>query len=112
MATSYKTPGVYIEEISKFPPSIAAVETAIPVFIGYTQAASKGGEDLNLKPTRITSLLDYETYFGGPELEGDSITVTIDEITDGAGKVLERSVNGAIAAPSPHNMFYSLQAYY
>ena len=33
----YKTPGVYIEEIPKFPPSIAAVETAIPAFIGYTE---------------------------------------------------------------------------
>ena len=39
MATSYKTPGVYIEEISKFPPSVAEVETAIPVFIGYTEKA-------------------------------------------------------------------------
>ncbi len=32
----YKTPGVYIEEIPKLPPSIAQVETAIPAFIGYT----------------------------------------------------------------------------
>ena len=30
----YKTPGVYIEEIPKLPPSIASVETAIPAFIG------------------------------------------------------------------------------
>ena len=30
MASSYKTPGVYVEEISKFPPSVAEVETAIP----------------------------------------------------------------------------------
>ncbi len=29
MATAYKTPGVYVEEISKFPPSVAQVETAI-----------------------------------------------------------------------------------
>jgi phage tail sheath protein FI len=28
MATVYKTPGVYVEEISIFPPSIAQVETA------------------------------------------------------------------------------------
>ena len=35
----YKTPGVYIEEIPKLPPSIASVETAIPAFIGYTQKA-------------------------------------------------------------------------
>jgi phage tail sheath protein FI len=36
---TYKTPGVYIEEISIFPPSVAAVETAIPAFIGFTEQA-------------------------------------------------------------------------
>ncbi len=64
MAKAYKTPGVFVEEISKFPPSIAQVETAIPAFIGYTEKAKKSGEDLTIKPTRITSLLEYETYFG------------------------------------------------
>jgi phage tail sheath protein FI len=39
MAANYRTPGVYIEEISKFPPSVAQVETAIPAFIGYTEKA-------------------------------------------------------------------------
>jgi phage tail sheath protein FI len=34
---NYRTPGVYIDQISKFPPSVAAVETAIPAFIGYTR---------------------------------------------------------------------------
>jgi hypothetical protein len=59
MASTFKTtPGVYVEEISKFPPSIAQVETAIPAFLGYTQ---KG--EVN-KPVRITSLLEYEENFG------------------------------------------------
>ena len=35
MAT-YKTPAVYVEEISTLPPSVAAVSTAIPAFLGYT----------------------------------------------------------------------------
>jgi len=43
MATTYKTPGVYIEEIAKFPPSVAQVETAIPAFIGYTEKAINFG---------------------------------------------------------------------
>ena len=38
MAT-YKTPGVYVEEIPKLPPSVAQVETALPAFIGYTNKA-------------------------------------------------------------------------
>jgi uncharacterized protein len=67
MATTYKTPGVYVEEITKFPPSVAQVETAIPAFIGYTaKADSISPGDLKNVPTKIGSLLEYETYFGGP----------------------------------------------
>lgn len=72
MATSYKTPGVYIEEISKFPPSVAQVETAIPAFIGYTEQAVVDGEDYHnatpekiIKPVKISSLPEFEFYFGG-----------------------------------------------
>jgi phage tail sheath protein FI len=61
----YKTPGVYVEEISLLPPSVAQVETAIPAFIGYTQLAEKDGQDLKNEPTRISSMLDYQQYFGG-----------------------------------------------
>ena len=57
MAKTYKTPGVYIEEISLLPPSIAEVETAIPAFIGYTEKAKKNNQSLTNVPTRITSLL-------------------------------------------------------
>ncbi len=64
MATSYKTPGVFIEEIPKFPPSIAAVETAIPAFVGYTAKAEKRGESLISRPTKISSLLEFGTSFG------------------------------------------------
>ena len=62
---TYKTPGVYVEEISIFPPSVAEVETAIPAFIGYTAKATKlSDNDLLETPTKISSLLDFETYFG------------------------------------------------
>ena len=40
MATTYTTPGVYIEEIPKLPRSVAQVATAIPAFIGYTEKAA------------------------------------------------------------------------
>ncbi|MCP4665438.1 MAG: phage tail sheath family protein, partial [Deltaproteobacteria bacterium] len=63
---TYKTPGVYVEEISTLPPSVAEVSTAIPAFIGYTEKAVKDGEDLKDKPTRVTTLLDYEQMFGKP----------------------------------------------
>ena len=69
MPDRYKTPGVYIEEIPKFPPSIAPVETAIPAFIGYTEKAIRNGESLVNKPTRIGSITDYEALFGGAPLQ-------------------------------------------
>ncbi|NUO09048.1 MAG: phage tail sheath subtilisin-like domain-containing protein [Candidatus Brocadia sp.] len=65
MPSLYKTPGVYVEEIPKFPPSIAPVETAIPAFIGYTEEAIRNGESLVNKPTRIESIAEFEFLFGG-----------------------------------------------
>src|SRR5688572_18048949 len=66
MATVYKTPGVYVEEISKLPASVAQVETALPAFIGYTEKAEElKTNDLLHVPTRISSLLEYEELFGG-----------------------------------------------
>ena len=79
--SNFKTPGVYIREISTLPASIAAVETAIPAFIGYTAIAEKDGESLNLVPTRISSMLEYESYFGGPNNE--SIVIEVTDTYDG-----------------------------
>ncbi|NLR67465.1 phage tail protein [Chitinophaga varians] len=65
--TAIKTPGVYIDEVPRFPPSIAAVETAIPAFIGYTEKADMlSPGDLHNTPTKIGSIADYQLYFGGP----------------------------------------------
>ena len=76
MAT-YKTPDVYVEEISIFPPSVAEVETAIPAFIGYTEKATKlVANDLKNIPTRIGSMLDFEKYFGyGPEVSVQEVVI-------------------------------------
>ena len=76
MATAYKTPGVYIEEISTLPASVAPVATAIPAFIGYTETAMKRGDDLTQKPTRITSLTDYRELFGGAPAAAIEVTLT------------------------------------
>ena len=78
MASTYKTPGVYVEEISTLPASVAQVETAIPAFIGYTEKADQNGENLNLKPTRIGSLLEYKELFGGAQNVTYQATVELD----------------------------------
>jgi uncharacterized protein len=68
MAT-FNTPGVYVQEISTLPPSVASVATAIPAFIGYTE---KGPTT----PVRIESMLEFESVFGGPVPEQFTVTLT------------------------------------
>ena len=88
MAT-YKTPGVYIEEISTLPASIVRVETAVPAFIGYVETATHKGKDLTNVPTKIRSLKEYEEYFGGEPTDqaGRGITVVVDESTGAVSSV-------------------------
>lgn len=69
----YKAPGVYIEEISRLPPAVPALETALPAFIGYTKKAGTQDTPLTLTPTKVKSLLEYETLFG----DGPAHTVTL-----------------------------------
>lgn len=47
------------------PKPIEAVNTSIPVFIGYTQTASNNKKALLKKGFKITSLREYELCFGG-----------------------------------------------
>ncbi len=73
---TYKTPGVYTEEISTLPPSVAEVSTAIPAFIGYTE---KCGDDVKNKPIRISSLLDFEHKFGGAKVASFKVHLDTDD---------------------------------
>lgn len=100
---AYKTPGVYVEEISTLPPSVAEVETAIPAFIGYTEKAKERlDDDLLLKPKRISSMLEYETYFGSGQNQ-QGITAT----------VVDNALINVDATTSPkYLMYYSLQMYF
>lgn len=72
---NYRAPGVYVEEISSFPPSVVAVETAVPAFIGYTarrperplppdMLTTDPEEDRPIQPVKIGSLLEFEELFG------------------------------------------------
>lgn len=65
----YKTPGVYIKEKNAFGNSVVEAETAIPAFIGITEIAQNGNDDLNNVPWKISSMTEFIKYFGGaPEL--------------------------------------------
>ena len=72
-----KTPGVYIVEKNAFPNSIVEVATAVPAFIGYTERADNKGKSLTRRPTRISSISEYQQYFGfGPTPQFDIIDQT------------------------------------
>ncbi|HEX8115151.1 MAG TPA: phage tail sheath C-terminal domain-containing protein [Kofleriaceae bacterium] len=64
------TPGVYIQEVSTLPPSVAEVATAIPAFIGTTEKGPAGA----VKVAQINTLLEYEQTFGKPKPTAFSTT--------------------------------------
>src|SRR6185436_15138849 len=101
---TYKTPGVYVEEIATFPPSVAEVETAIPAFIGFTER-NPNPKDQQNKPVRITSMLEYQLYFGTADTEGDSIVVTVTDNGD-----ISVSIDNAKKSNSV--MYYAMQLYF
>ncbi len=99
---TYRTPGVYVEEISLLPPSVAEVASAVPAFIGYTEKAEHGGVDLKLTPTLVTSFKDFEAMFGyAPPLNLEKV-----ELEDGQYQVKN------ITAGTRYHLYYSLYLYF
>lgn len=98
--SEFKTPGVFIEEIPKFPPSVAQVETAVPSFIGYTEIALDKNKPLKMVPTKISSLMDYETYFGKAKQE----SIKLQDTEDQGLTLVKPNVKFL--------MYYSLQMYF
>ncbi|MEM9686592.1 MAG: phage tail sheath C-terminal domain-containing protein [Bacteroidota bacterium] len=111
MSNNYQTPGVYVEEISKLPASVAQVQTAIPAFIGYT-AMNPGVNQAYV----INSIREYEELFGGPQQE--SYDVVVEDTTDGNGVLSSRSVSVTPSTSvigdmhSLYKMYYSLQLFF
>lgn len=94
----YKTPGVYIKEKNAFGNSVVEAETAIPAFIGYTEIAQNGNDDLKNKPWKISSMTEFVKYFGGaPKLAFDV------DITDG-----KLSISGG----SVYSLYYNMVLFF
>ena len=91
MLATKKTPGVYIEEITFFPPAIAAVDTAVPAFIGFTDK-----DDLRLNAVKIRSLLEFEELFS---LDKWDLTFIVNE------KKIEEDF-------SRNQLYYHMQLYF
>lgn len=103
----FKTPGVYVQEISTLPASIAPVATAVPAFVGYTAKREKNGEVLPANsPVRVSSYLEYKEMFGESYPEDYGVTLT--EAADGSTVV-------EITDPtnfSPYRMTYQVYMYF
>lgn len=110
MSSNYRTPGVYVEEVSTLPASIAAVPTAIPGMVGYTEkAVLVDGTDVSNKPVRISSMLEFEQIFGGPFKQVFDVTIS--------GTVASPSLAvtpkfGAALTLAPYILYYQMQMFY
>ncbi|MGI9651000.1 phage tail sheath family protein [Chryseobacterium sp. RLHN22] len=96
------TPGVSVEEFTKLPYSIALADTAMPVFIGYTELIPDDYDinDNHNEKLKISSLLEYEDKFGKAKKENIR---------------LRDSRDGGVALVTPEAqflMYYSLQMYF
>ncbi|UKT65627.1 phage tail sheath family protein [Pedobacter mucosus] len=124
MAKIYKVPGVYIEEVNKFPSTIVPVETAIPAFMGRTEyAIDIMGKDIfpvsgKLPiPTRITSFQEYQKHFGGANTENDIFSNTgMPNIID---TLVENKLTNRVITCTPKSdllsgayLYYAIQMFY
>jgi uncharacterized protein len=103
-----KTPGVYVNEVSIFPPSVAQVPTAIPAFVGYTEKHQEvNGDSLQNKAKKISSMVDFVLYYGGsPKLIFDKATNN--------GVEIDVNTNQVVKANNKQNyyLYDSLQLFF
>lgn len=121
MAKTYKTPGVYAEEVSRFPPSVAGVDTAIPAFMGKTQLLKdKKGLDIvrtankTPAPIKISSFLEYQNHFGGPYSEHQIFNTTIIDNKNSSGAITSRKISSTVDKNlvSGYYMYYTIQMFF
>lgn len=107
MITKIATPGVYVDEISTMPPSVAEVESAIPAFVGYTEKALYG---FNV-PMKVTSMEDFKVLFGGgPNEDETKVSVDVDKVT--VNGLEQYNVTLAIASVSKNILWYAMRHFF
>lgn len=110
----YDSPGVYIIEKNTLPLSISAVDTAVPVFIGYTASLTDSvtGEDYTNKLVKINSPIDYKEKFGA--VAPHSFDVDIKQVENSASppKIIETKIEISAEDLPATNMHYAIQMYY
>ena len=104
-----KIPGVTVSEAAGMGSSVEMVDTAVPVFIGYSEkAVDLDGASLTGVPKRIASLGDYEEFFGGAYRE----TLYVDVTQAGRGdpcRAVRQSARGHDSGADAHGALLSAQ---
>ncbi len=99
--SNYLTPGVYTEEVSTLPPSVAGVSTAVPAFIGYTAQAVKNGKSVAKQAVRISTFLEFKEVFGNAQPASFSVEVDANA-----------SVKNVESTSPQHTLYYALDHYF
>lgn len=107
----HKTPGVYLEESSIHPNTVAEVATAVPAFIGHTQKADNQGAALSDKPWRIASMAEFERFFGGAPLPKFDLSAA-PPAEAGAPLTVAGKNYGLTQTSAPYLLYYSLRLFY
>jgi uncharacterized protein len=105
------TPGVYVQEISTLPPSVAEVETAIPAFIGYTEKADRfAAGDLKMIPNKINNFTEFVQFYGSAPTEtDDSVGIAV---KDHGSNNYDVSFTYDATKRSRYNLYYSVKHFY
>ncbi len=108
----FKSPGVYIEEVSSRLRTVNPVETAIPAFIGHTKITKNSdNSSLLFEAVKISSFLEFENIFGGPFHE--ELTIDIRDTFDPTGKLLDRQFKVDFSSgSSDYFLYHSLKLYF
>jgi hypothetical protein len=101
---SYRTPGVYVEEISTLPPSVAEVSTAVPAFFGYTERGSG--------IARVSTLLEFEEAFGGPQKSEYEVKTRPENADDPSGPRVIDSIRRVEPQNPSSSLYYALSHYF
>jgi uncharacterized protein len=106
------TPGVYVQEISTLPPSVAEVETAIPAFIGYTFKADRFGTgDLKMIANKVNNFTEFEQFYGeAPTETDDSILIAV--LDHGSNNYDVKFTYPDLTKRSKYNLYYSVKHFY
>jgi len=111
--STLQTPGVYIKEISTLPPSIAPVETSIPVFIGYTDKhLDPEGRDIKNVAHKISSVTEFEDCFGFGIPENLEVNLMQEISSEGVVLANTISVPGNVVVVPGTFLHYAVQMYF